>query len=68
MSESPATHFLQDLAIILSLAALVTVLFQRLKLPVVAGYLVAGVAVGASGPLRLEGRDVAEVLVFDMAP
>jgi len=46
MSESPATHFLQDLAIILSLAALVTVLFQRLKLPVVAGYLVAGVAVG----------------------
>lgn len=27
-----------------------------------------GVAVGASGPLRLEGRDDAEVLVFDMAP
>ncbi len=46
MSESGATHFLRDLAIILSLAALVTVLFQRLKLPVVAGYLVAGVAVG----------------------
>src|SRR5690349_19064679 len=46
MADHSATNFLQDLAIILSLAALATVLFQRLRLPVVAGYLVAGVALG----------------------
>jgi CPA2 family monovalent cation:H+ antiporter-2 len=44
-------HFLQDLAVVLTTAALATVVFQRLKLPVVAGYLVAGIVVGANlGP------------------
>ncbi|MEZ4456704.1 MAG: cation:proton antiporter [Gemmatimonadales bacterium] len=46
MTDAPATHFLSDLAVILSLAGLVTVVFQRLRLPVVAGYLMAGVALG----------------------
>ena len=46
MTDAAATHFLRDLAIILSVAALVTVVFQRFRLPLVPGYLAAGVAVG----------------------
>ena len=46
MIDPAAGHFLRDLAIILSVAALVTVVFQRLRLPLVPGYLAAGVAVG----------------------
>ena len=38
--------FLRDLAIVLSAAALVGVLFQRLRQPAVLGYLLAGVLVG----------------------
>ncbi len=38
--------FLQDLAIVMIVAGLVTVLFHRLKLPVVLGYIIAGVIVG----------------------
>jgi CPA2 family monovalent cation:H+ antiporter-2 len=39
-------HFLQALTITLSVAAVTTVLFQRLRQPVVLGYLAAGVIVG----------------------
>src|SRR3989442_151316 len=46
---SPNT-ILQDLAIVLGLAALVTVVFHRLRLPVVAGYILAGIAVGSGSP------------------
>jgi CPA2 family monovalent cation:H+ antiporter-2 len=38
--------FLEDLAIVLGVAALTTVLFGRLRQPVVLGYLLAGVIVG----------------------
>ena len=41
-------HFLRDLAIVLVTAGATTLLFQRLRWPVVAGYLVAGVLVGPS--------------------
>ncbi len=44
---SPA-HFLRDLAIVLVTAGATTLLFHRLRWPVVAGYLVAGVLVGPS--------------------
>ena len=37
------TSFLQDLAIVMSVAALATVLFRQLKQPVVLGYILAGV-------------------------
>ncbi|MBK6423010.1 MAG: cation:proton antiporter [Gemmatimonadetes bacterium] len=43
-------HFLRDLAVVLVTAGATTVLFQRLRWPVVAGYLVAGVIVGPSVP------------------
>src|ERR1700743_823347 len=38
--------FLQTLAIVLCVAAVTTVLFQRLKQPVVLGYLLAGMIIG----------------------
>jgi CPA2 family monovalent cation:H+ antiporter-2 len=34
--------FLQDLAVVMAVAGLVTLLFHRLKQPVVLGYLLAG--------------------------
>lgn len=43
-------HFLRDLAVVLVSAGATTLLFHRLKWPVVAGYLVAGVIVGPSVP------------------
>lgn len=40
------TVFLQDLAYVLGIAAVTTVVFQRLRQPVVLGYLLAGLIVG----------------------
>jgi CPA2 family monovalent cation:H+ antiporter-2 len=42
--------FLQDLAIVMIVAGLVTVLFHRLKQPVVLGYIVAGIIIGPHTP------------------
>jgi len=46
------TTFLHDLAIVMMTAGIVTVLFHRLKLPVVLGYILAGVLVGPHLPTR----------------
>lgn len=43
-------HFIIDLAVILAVAAVVSLIFHRLKLPVVLGYLVAGIFVGPYVP------------------
>ena len=45
MHAEPAFSFLQDLALILGTAAVATVLFQRFRLPVIVGYLAAGMLV-----------------------
>ena len=45
--------FLRDLAIVLVAAGLVAVLFHRLRWPIVAGYLLAGLAVGPHLPPAL---------------
>ncbi len=42
--------FLQDLAVVMIVAGLVTVLFHRFKQPVVLGYIVAGVIIGPHTP------------------
>ncbi|HEU5170320.1 MAG TPA: cation:proton antiporter [Gemmatimonadales bacterium] len=52
--------FLTDLAVVLGSAAVTTVMFQRLRLPVVLGYLLAGVLVGPHLPFALVA-DVATV-------
>jgi CPA2 family monovalent cation:H+ antiporter-2 len=44
-------QFLADLALVTGVAALATLLFHRLRQPIVLGYLVAGVLVGPHGPL-----------------
>jgi monovalent cation:H+ antiporter-2, CPA2 family len=48
-----AHAFLQNLALVLCVAAVTTVLFQRLKQPVVFGYLLAGLIVGPYIPVPL---------------
>ena len=45
-----AATFLQDLAVVMIVAGLVTVVFHRFKQPVVLGYIVAGVLIGPHTP------------------
>jgi CPA2 family monovalent cation:H+ antiporter-2 len=45
-----AVTFLQDLAVVMIVAGLVTVLCHRLKQPVVLGYIIAGVIIGPHTP------------------
>ena len=45
MTDGGMHHLVVDLALVLCTAALVTVLFQRLHLPVILGYLLAGVLI-----------------------
>lgn len=54
MASMPDAHaFLQTLALVLCTAAVTTVVFQRLRQPVVFGYLLAGMIVGPHTPLPL---------------
>jgi CPA2 family monovalent cation:H+ antiporter-2 len=48
-----APEFLENLAIVLCVAGITTVIFQRLRQPVVFGYLVAGMLVGPHIPFPL---------------
>ena len=45
--------FLRDLAIVLVVAAFTTVICQRLRLPVVVGYILAGIITGPGTPPAL---------------
>lgn len=45
-----AVTFLQDLAVVMIIAGLVTVVFHRFKQPVVLGYIIAGVIIGPHTP------------------
>lgn len=45
-----SVEFIQDLTIVLLVAGLVTILFRRLKQPVVLGYILAGVIIGPHTP------------------
>ena len=55
---------LQDLAIVMMVAAVVTVVFRRLKQPVVLGYILAGVIIGPHTPpyAFIEDRHTIETL------
>ena len=44
-------HIITDLGLILAVAAITTLLFKRIKQPVVLGYIIAGVLVGLHTPL-----------------
>ena len=45
--------FLRDLAVVLAIAAAVTLVTQRLRLPMLVGYLVAGILIGPGFPITL---------------
>jgi monovalent cation:H+ antiporter-2, CPA2 family len=45
-----AVDFLQDLAVVLIVAGLITIVFHRFKQPVVLGYIIAGVIIGPHTP------------------
>ncbi|MGC3988546.1 MAG: cation:proton antiporter [Chthoniobacteraceae bacterium] len=47
---SPKLTFLQDLSVVMIVAAIVTVVFRQLKQPVVLGYILAGVIIGPHTP------------------
>ena len=45
-----SVNFLQDLAVVMIVAGLVTIIFHRFKQPVVLGYILAGVIIGPHTP------------------
>ena len=45
-----AVNFLQDLAVVMLVAGLVTIIFHRFNQPVVLGYIIAGVIIGPHTP------------------
>ena len=53
MAMPEATDFLRNLALVLCVAAVTTVVFQRLRQPVIFGYLMAGLIIGPHVPLPL---------------
>jgi CPA2 family monovalent cation:H+ antiporter-2 len=53
---SQAHEFLQTLAVVLCTAAVTTVLFQRIRQPVVLGYILAGMLVGPYVPVPIEAQ------------
>src|SRR5258705_6249564 len=51
--DHPGMHaltFLEDLAVVMIVAGLVTIVFQRLRQPVVLGYMIAGMIIGPYTP------------------
>jgi len=58
-----AHRFLETLAIVLCTAAVTTVVFQRLKQPVILGYLLAGMIVGPNIPIPVQAdRTIVQTL------
>ena len=42
--------FLQDMAVVMAVSAVVTIIFHQLRLPVVLGYIIAGIIIGPHTP------------------
>lgn len=59
MSELP--HLIKDLALILVVAGIVTIIFKRLKQPLVLGYVVAGFLVSPNMPYIMSVVDIADI-------
>ena len=59
-----ALNFLQDLAVVMIVAGLVTVVFHRFKQPVVLGYIIAGIIIGPHTPpaALIHDRETIETL------
>jgi monovalent cation:H+ antiporter-2, CPA2 family len=50
LQDMHAVNFIQDLAVVMLVAGIVTVIFHRLRQPVVLGYIVAGIIIGPFTP------------------
>ena len=59
MSELP--HLIKDLALILVVAGIVTIIFKRLRQPLVLGYVVAGFLVSPNMPYTMSVVDIADI-------
>ena len=59
MSELP--HLIKDLALILVVAGIVTIIFKRLRQPLVLGYVVAGFLVSPNMPYIMSVVDLADI-------
>ena len=59
MSELP--YLIKDLALILVVAGIVTIIFKRLKQPLVLGYVVAGFLVSPNMPYTMSVVDIADI-------
>lgn len=57
-------HLIQDLGLVLAVAALTTLLFKRLKQPVVLGYILAGLLVGPKLTLFPTITEVANIQIW----
>lgn len=55
---------IQDLAVILGVASIVTLLFQRIHQPIVLGYLVAGVIIGPYTPPHALVNDIPNIKIL----
>ena len=53
--------FIKDLAIMLSIASVVVVLFQKIRQPVVLGYIIAGVKIGPYNPPYALVTDITQI-------
>lgn len=57
-------HLIQDLGIILMTAAIVTLLFKKMKQPVVLGYLLAGFLLSPKFPLFISVKDTVNISIW----
>lgn len=57
-------HLIQDLGLVLAVAALTTILFKRLKQPVVLGYILAGLLVGPKLTLFPTITDIENIQIW----
>jgi len=55
---------IQDLAIILGVASIVTILFQKVRQPIVLGYLVAGIIIGPYTPPHALVSDIPNIQIL----
>jgi monovalent cation:H+ antiporter-2, CPA2 family len=63
-SMNELAPIIKDLAVILGIASIVVLLFQRIRQPVVLGYIIAGIIVGPYTPPHILISDVATIKVL----
>jgi CPA2 family monovalent cation:H+ antiporter-2 len=60
--HSPGIVFLQEIIIVLALSVLVILVFQRVKLPIIIGFLITGIIAGPTGLSLIKASSEVELL------